>query len=657
MSGGRHFRSNDGFPTGDDATQGSLAPHTTDAFPQEGPAQSDFYDYYFSHDHGGAHGGGRRTRRRRGARRRKRIIIITVVCIVVALVAVLGSAGFMLVSSARSMQSQAKTIMSVATSAKDKLAAGDFSSMPDDARQIQSLCSKINDEINGPLWSVASGVPVVGGDVSAARTLTGALSSVASEALVPVADSLAQSAPGKLLQDGSVNVSAVQALADALSSSGAVFERANESVQAIGATHVSQVTWLVNAVKGGFATLDSAAKAANQVASVLPQMLGAGGTRNYLIVAENNAEIRACGGFIGSSGVLSIADGKLSIGEFEPTQIIRDESQRSQISISDEEETLFQPEADTLNYTAGDSLFTPDFPRGAWLASKIWSLRHDDMRIDGVIAVDPVFLQGLLGVVGGVTALDGTEVDGTNAAKALLSDVYWKYPTNGPAQDAVFASVADAAFDKLLNGMADADVSALGEAVSRGVSGGHLLMWMANEDEEACVKTLGIDGALPTDPGDPKTGVFVNNYSYSKLDWYLNIDARKGPAVKNADGTVSYAMSVTLTNTMSGEDAKHLPAYVQAHSPRTSSPAQELLRLYLYAPMGGGISDVTCSSGSVEEASHNGLQVMWRDVFLMPGESLIVKYTVTVPAAGAGKDLDLRVTPTGQGAQGSETQR
>lgn len=48
-------------------------------------------------------------------------------------------------------------------------------------------------------------------------------------------------------------------------------------------------------------------------------MLGANGqTRNYLMYAMNNVEIRACGGFGGSQGLISVTDGQMSIGEFVP---------------------------------------------------------------------------------------------------------------------------------------------------------------------------------------------------------------------------------------------------------------------------------------------------------------------------------------------------
>lgn len=96
---------------------------------------------------------------------------------------------------------------------------------------------------------MASFIPVYGGDIDAARTMVDALSDVSSGALVPMAYNLAQATPGKLFQDGTINVSALQAVADSLSDSSKAFKGANKKVQGIGDTHIAQVTELVDKAK------------------------------------------------------------------------------------------------------------------------------------------------------------------------------------------------------------------------------------------------------------------------------------------------------------------------------------------------------------------------------------------------------------------------
>lgn len=257
-----------------------------------------------------------RHRHRKGERKKRHTGAIVAAVVVVLLVA-LGASGFMLLNSAKTVKGEAKEAVEIVGSLKDRVTSGDFSTLPDDAKKIDELCTSMKSETSSPLWTMASFVPVYGSDISAARTMIDALSDVSSNALVPMADNLSQATPGKLFQDGTINVSALQAVADSLSDSSKVFKSANKKVQGIGDTHIAQVTELVDKAKDGFATLDGAVDAAEQVAPVLPQMLGANGqTRHYLVLAMSNVEIRACGGFPGSRGVMSVTDGKLELGDF-----------------------------------------------------------------------------------------------------------------------------------------------------------------------------------------------------------------------------------------------------------------------------------------------------------------------------------------------------
>ena len=480
-----------------------------------------------------------------------------------------------------------------------------------------------------------------------------ALSDVSSNALVPMADNLSQATPGKLFQDGMINVSALQAVADSLSSSSKVFKSANEKIQGIGDTHISQVTELVDKAKDGFATLNGAVDAAEKVAPVLPQMLGANGqTRHYLVLAMSNVEIRACGGFPGSRGVMSVTDGKLELGDFVKVDMMKEPL--SPLPITDEEANLFTTGwgltgFNTLGYTMGDVTMTPDYPRAAQLASDMQkAIVGDD--IDGVFAVDPVFLQYMLGIVGGTQLPDGTVVDGSNAAKVLLHDIYWNYPVE--EQDAIFAAVAGSAFNKIVDELGSSDIAKIAGAIEKGASEGRILMYSRNDDEEKAAKALGISGALQADTSEaPILGVYVNNYSYSKMDWFLDKRVTIDSSVENADGSTTYRVTTSLKNTMTPQEKAEMPGYFQGHNGISQDIDDEVLRLYLYAPAGGSISDIkTSGSGSIEmnEATHDGLKVAWGGVHMLLGQDIKVEYTVTTSKDSGHKELKVRTTPTAQ---------
>lgn len=619
-------------------------------------SKEDYYDFglnYGSDASSSSTSDGLVRHRHRKGERKKRHTGAIIAAVVAVLLVALGASGFMLLNSAKTVKSEAKEAVEIVGGLKDKVTSGDFSTLPDDAKKIDELCDSMKAETSSPLWTAASFIPVYGSDINAARTMIDALSDVSSNALVPMADNLSQATPGKLFQDGMINVSALQAVADSLSSSSKVFKSANEKVQGIGDTHISQVTELVDRAKDGFATLNGAVDAAEKVAPVLPQMLGANGqTRHYLVLAMSNVEIRACGGFPGSRGVMSVTDGKLALGDFVKVDMMKEPL--SPLPITDEEANLFTTGwgltgFNTLGYTMGDVTMTPDYPRAAQLASDMQkAIVGDD--IDGVFAVDPVFLQYMLGVVGGTQLPDGTVVDGSNAAKVLLHDIYWNYPVE--EQDAIFAAVAGSAFNKIVDELGSSDITKIAAAIEKGASEGRILMYSRNDDEEKAAKALGISGALQTDTSEaPILGVYVNNYSYSKMDWFLDKRVTIDSSVENADGSTTYRVTTSLKNTMTPQEKAEMPGYFQGHNGISQDIDDEVLRLYLYAPAGGSISDIkTSGSGSIEmnEATHDGLKVAWGGVHMLLGQDIKVEYTVTTSKDSGHKELKVRTTPTAQ---------
>lgn len=260
-------------------------------------SKEDYYDFglnYGSDASSSSTSDGLVRHRHRKGERKKRHTGAIIAAVVAVLLVALGASGFMLLNSAKTVKSEAKEAVEIVGGLKDKVTSGDFSALPDDAKKIDELCNSMKAETSSPLWAAASFIPVYGSDINAARTMIDALSDVSSNALVPMADNLSQATPGKLFQDGMINVSALQAVADSLSSSSKVFKSANEKVQGIGDTHISQVTELVDKAKDGFATLNGAVDAAEKVAPVLPQMLGANGQTAQLPYVRHEQRRDSC---------------------------------------------------------------------------------------------------------------------------------------------------------------------------------------------------------------------------------------------------------------------------------------------------------------------------------------------------------------------------
>lgn len=580
---------------------------------------------------------------------RVRNVVIGVVCVVLLLTVAAGVGGFNLLQSARSVKSDADQVLAIADGMMDKVGVGDMQGLAEDANSMASLASSMRSETDSPLWTVASFVPVYGSDISAARTLVAAFDDVANDALVPLTNDIQGISLNNMMSDGRINVEMFQTLATGLSNVSPSIKSANAQIQNIGETHIDQVTELVSTAKDAMGALGGAVDVANRFAPLIPQMLGADGqARNYLILAMTNSEIRSTGGFPGAQGLLTVSDGSISLGEFQ--KVVWAEG--AEIPISEEEYVLFQGDGSSNNMTktSGDSLYNPDFPRSASRVTQFWTAAYGG-TVDGVIALDPVLLQYILGVTGGVYSPDGTYVDGTNAVKYLMSDVYWTYANDSKYQDLVFSEVAAAAFDKVVSSLGELDPAAFVSAVSKGVEEGRLLAWMQNENEEDAIASLGISGEISADPATAQVGVYVNDYSFTKAEYYLDFNTTVGESIKNGDGSTTYRMVTTATNTMPPELESQLPPYLTALSAYAVSPGDLLLRLYVYAPAGGTVNDISASGDAsieMKDGSYNGVNLSWGEVHLLPGETVTLTYTVTTSTQAGDVPLDVRSTPTVQ---------
>lgn len=458
--------------------------------------------------------------------------------------------------------------------------------------------------------------------------------------------------PGKLFTDGAVNVSAVCAVVDSPAASADVLDQAYARVQNIGDTTISQVTELVDTAKAGFSMLDGAASSSGRLVPVLPTMFGSNGTRSYILIAANNAELRANGGLGSHQGVVTVASWQMTISDFGGNIFLPDEQG---LPLTADEENLFNKVMGHMDQSCAEALLTPDYPRAASLIAQIREIKYGE-HVDGVITVDPVFLQYLLSALGASVSLpDGSVVDGSNAATVLMHDVYWDYPKQ--EADTIFSAVAGDAFDAVLSGIGNADMVALVSAFQRGCEEGRFNVWMEDPAEEDAIEAMGMAAAIP-DADDltsaPQAGVYLNNMGFSKMDWYLDFDVQVGNPVTKSDGSREYAVTVNLKNTLTAEEEQRLPDYVGVHLIKEDGSIEfcglERYIVYFYAPAGGSISDVQVAGDGgmrMNDGTHDGLQVKYGMIDLYDQESCTVTYTITVPAGVSG-DLTMRTTPTCQ---------
>ena len=197
---------------------------------------------------------------------------------------------------------------------------------------------------------------------------------------------------------------------------------------------------------------DREARNSSAAAKLAPALFGADGERRYLLVVQNNAESRATGGFIGSYGIISALDGKLTVGRLLRTgswNAVLRALPDPQLTAPDDylqRYSQYQPATTLQNIN-----LSPDFPS---VAEALTSLAPQAGMgaVDGVIAIDPFGLAALLELTGPVE-VEGwpVPISADNVVPITLNEAYIAFEST-PERADFLGDVAQAAVDKMTEG-------------------------------------------------------------------------------------------------------------------------------------------------------------------------------------------------------------
>lgn len=116
-------------------------------------------------------------------------------------------------------------------------------------------------------------------------------------------------------------------------------------------------------------------------------------------------------------------------------------------------------------------------------------------------------------------------------------------------------------------------------------------------------------------------------------------------------------VTTTLTNHLTADEADNSASYITGYNLARRDNTDMAMWIYLVAPAGGSISNVSQEGGDAAlqdftELPYNGLSVTFANPRIDGGETMTVTYAVTC-AAGAAP-MTVRTTPTAQSVAGWE---
>lgn len=287
-------------------------------------------------------------------------------------------------------------------------------------------------------------------------------------------------------------------------------------------TNVEQLPWRVRTLLEQFDPLLPLAQDGLKLLPVLPEIMGLDGAKRYLILAQNEDELRPTGGFISGAGLIEVANGEIISVSFEDANVVDNYAEKPY-------DFPPQPLYDFMRlelFLLRDANFWPDFPTSAQKAMELYSYGQDTGPLDGVIAIDQQFMRLLVEATGPVpvigtntTIRPGNVIDLVRDARSIQQgQAVGDWVANRKAFMQAFATAIQ---DKIQNDFGSLNPVSLVRSLYQAIEQRHLQLYMTNGDVAAALDETKWNGRLPSAPPGDFLMVADTNMGYNKANVYI----------------------------------------------------------------------------------------------------------------------------------------
>lgn len=554
--------------------------------------------------------------------------------------------GSVLLNQAVAVRSDLLAARATLTSLREEVSGGDSGAIAEKASAALDLTQRAEEIVQGPLWGVASIVPIVGENIAAVRSATTATNLLVADALPIAVQMLEIVDPSSItLSGGGLDLEPLTRASQLLPDLAGVLSEAKTQVDTIDTDAVVPV--VRDALQELVVLIDDAEPAVSTASKYFPMLLdllGKNGEKTYLIVFQNNAESRATGGNPSATAVMTVNNGALALDSSSRVAEFTYVGRNGAYLYDFPPETASLYEDNTTGYSQNYTR-TPDFPTTVEMFQSLWTDVTGE-RFDGVISIDPVVLGYMLSVTGPVALPDGESITADNAARLLLSDTYERFGLDADATDLFFASVTESVFGALSGG--GWDPVSMFSMLSAMADQQRIKLWFDDELAEQLIKDAGIDGALTTSNDEvTQIGLYLNDSAHSKLEYHLS----QSIVVSCSPEERTVTTSVTLANLLPDSIVS---AYTLGwrNASLGISRRSMMLDVLFFAPPDAAVLSADPSVGDIPQWDRSGVEKGHEaksiSVVIPPGETRTLSFTARLGGEGEAAPLELRYTPTVQ---------
>lgn len=314
---------------------------------------------------------------------------------------------------------------------------------------------------------------------------------------------------------GAALIAFAQENATAIADARAAVQNARAKYEGIHTHELSpQAHWITGNANDALGQWDAALRLLQRA----PVLLGADTPKRYLVLAQNNDELRATGGFISAVGVIRIERGEIAVEWFGDSFAVDDLT-----LIHPSPPAPLQKYMWASQWLLRDANWYANFPTSASVAQSMYA-RDRGVRTDGVIALDMRFLPLLVSALSQLQ-LDGAPLTSSNVLSILKQS--WKpLPTSNTMTAEWFTSSRKNFLGEMMNAVmarmkgGQVSFTALAQAFARGLRNKSVQLYFNDFEAQQAVLEAGWGGAVIPGRGD-YLNVVDSNVGFNKVNAHV----------------------------------------------------------------------------------------------------------------------------------------
>lgn len=259
-------------------------------------------------------------------------------------------------------------------------------------------------------------------------------------------------------------------------------------------SELEEFTFISEKLKGSglsLSRLRSVTSEGAKIATKLPELLGTASPKTYLLLFQNNAELRPTGGFIGSFGLVTFNKGKLiNINVYDVY------TADGQLKGHVEPPIQIKNYLGEANWYLRDSNWEADFPTSATRAE--WFLDKElERQVNGVVAIDLRVAKAVLTVLGPVYLKDFDQtIDAKNIYEKVQYTVQDEFFPGSHRKANILSALSDALLSKIIETKDSEKLIDLSKAFFDNLESRSIQLYIHDETLSSSLKTLNWDGGV-----------------------------------------------------------------------------------------------------------------------------------------------------------------